>query len=319
VALDLDKLSIQEIRTRLLPDDGPVSGQVLQALRRDGRRGVRQIYVALKKRHDQERRERARLDGMLNFERVLWRTGVQYVAGVDEVGVGPLAGPVVAAAVMFAPGSVVPGVDDSKRLDPETRAAVAERIRGHALGIGIGQASVEEIDSVNIYHAGLLAMQRAVGALPLAPQHVLVDARTIPGIGMPQNPFTKGDGMNFSIAAASIIAKTHRDALMIELDCRYPEYGFARHKGYSTPEHQSAIRRYGPCPLHRMSYPFIQELRGQYSPAFYALRERLAGSCSAARLKAVERAIARDGVELSEHEKRKLRLVLARRWARNGS
>jgi ribonuclease HII len=318
VALDLDKLSIQEIRTRFLPDDAAVSPHVLQALKRDGRRGAQQVYATLKKRYEIDRRERTRLDGMLNFERVLWKSGVQHIAGVDEVGVGPLAGPVVAAAVIFAPGTVVPGVDDSKRLDAEARDVVAAQIRQCALGIGIGQASVEEIDTINVYHAGLLAMQRAVESLPVAPQHVLVDARTIPGIGVPQNPFTKGDGMNFSIAAASIIAKTHRDGLMTELDSRYPEYGFARHKGYSTPEHQAAITRYGPCPLHRMSYPFIQELRGQYGAGFYALKEQLAGARTGAQLKAVERALADDGAGLSENEMRKLRLVLARRWAKCG-
>lgn len=314
MALDLQKLSIQELRSRFLPDDVPVSGQLLQALRRDGRRGAQQVYAVLKKRHEQERREHARLDGMLNFERVLWKSGVQHIAGVDEVGVGPLAGPVVAAAVIFAPGTVVAGVDDSKRLDVDARTQVARRIHEQALAIGIGHASVEEIDSVNVYHAGLLAMRRAVEALPVSPQHVLVDARTIPGIAAPQNPFTKGDGINFSIAAASIVAKTHRDALMIDLDTSYPEYGFGRHKGYSTPEHQTAIRRYGPCPLHRMSYPFIQELRGQYSQHFYALREQLAGARSGAQLKTVERVLDRDGADLSENERRKLRLVLTRRW-----
>lgn len=314
MALDLQKLAISEIRARLLKDDGPVSPQLLNALKRDARRGVRDLYTLAKRRADRAREERARLDAMLNFERVLWKSGVKYIAGVDEVGVGPLAGPVVAAAVVFAPDTSIDGVDDSKRLDPERRRELADRIRGSALGIGIGAATVEEIDRLNVYQAGLLAMRRAVEALPLPPQHVLVDARTIPGVAAPQNPFTKGDGINFSIAAASIVAKTHRDRLMEECDPQYPEYGFARHKGYSTPEHQAAIRRYGPCPLHRVSYPFIRELRGQYSPLFYELQALLGRARTAKQLDAFERRFKTCSEELGEHEARKLKLVLSRRW-----
>lgn len=314
MALDLKDLSIKEIRSRYLSGGVPVSTPLLNALRRDEREGVRQLHSVLKKRYAEERREQARLDGMLNFERVLWRSGIRHVAGVDEVGVGPLAGPVVAAAVVFSPDTIIAGVDDSKRLDADARTALAAEIRARALGVGIGSASVEEIDRLNVYQAGLLAMRRAVDALPVAPQHVLVDARTIPGVSAPQNPFTKGDGINFSIAAASIVAKTHRDALMMELHERYPEYGFERHKGYSTPEHQAAIRRFGPCALHRMSYPFIQELRGQYSPGFYQLKEQLASARTARALNAIERRLKGDGVALGEQERRKLKLILLRRW-----
>lgn len=314
MALDLKHLSIKEIRARFLRADAAVSAQLLQALRRDERSSVQALHAVLKKRYALARREQQRLDGMLNFERVLWRSGVRHVAGVDEVGIGPLAGPVVAAAVVFAPGTRIAGVDDSKRLDAATRAALARAIRRQALGIGVGVASVEEIDRLNVYHAGLLAMRRAVEALPLAPQHVLVDARTIPGLTVPQNPFTKGDGINFSIAAASIIAKTHRDSLMERLDRDYPEYGFRRHKGYGTPEHQRAIRRYGPCALHRMSYPFIQELRGLYSPRFYRLKDQLARARSRAKLKSIEDKLKADGAGLSEAERRKLKLLVARRW-----
>ncbi len=314
MARDLKNLSIKEIRTRYLREDVPVSAHLLSALRRDEREGARQLHAALKKRYADERREQTRLDAMLNFERVLWRSGVQHIAGVDEVGVGPLAGPVIAAAVIFKPGTAIARIDDSKRLDAGARAELAAVIRREATCVGIGAASVEEIDEINVYRAGLLAMRRAVEALAVAPQHVLVDARTIPGVNAPQNPFTKGDGINFSIAAASIVAKTHRDALMEELDRAYPEYGFRQHKGYSTPEHQTAIRRFGPCPLHRMSYPFIKELRGQYSAQFYQLKERLARAPSRRTLQAVERRLELDGVSLSEHERRKLKLILTRRW-----
>ncbi|MFP5349627.1 MAG: ribonuclease HII [Gammaproteobacteria bacterium] len=314
MARQLDQLSVQAIRERYLNDAAPVTMQTLNALKRDPRDGVQQVYAALKKRYARERAERTRLDAMLNFERVLWKSGVEHIAGVDEVGIGPLAGPVVAAAVVFPPGAQVPGVDDSKRLDADTRAELDRAIRACASGIGIGVAEVSEIDAINVYQAGLLAMRRAVEALPLPPQHVLVDARTIPGVNAPQNPFTKGDGINFSIAAASIVAKTYRDRLMEATDPQYPEYGFARHKGYSTPVHQAAIRRYGPCPLHRLSYPFIRELCGEYSPRFYALQKQLAGARSARDLERFEHQLKDATATLSHAEQKKLKLVLHRRW-----
>ncbi len=314
MASGLSKFSIEEIRERYARADEPVTPQALNKLKRDPRQGVRQIYTSLKKRYERDSAERTRLDAMLNFERVLWRAGVQHIAGVDEVGMGPLAGPVIAAAVVFPPHTELPGIDDSKRLDLEQREAAEQRIRGAAVAIGIGRAEVEEIDSVNIYHAGLLAMRRAVEALPLRPQHVLVDARSIPGVDAPQNCFNKGDGINFSIAAASIVAKTHRDRLMDELAQSYPAYGFDRHKGYSTPEHQNAIRTLGPCAIHRKSFTYIRELCGEYSALFYSLKERLDAAAAHADLQALDDELAACGAALAEHEQRKLKLVLSRRW-----
>src|SRR5207253_7512878 len=168
-------------------------------------------------------------------------------------------GPVVAAAVMFPPDTYIARVDDSKKLDAETRASLAEEIRAKASGIGVGISSVEEIDHLNIYHAALLAMRRALDALPRRPQHLLVDSRTVPGVAMPQNPFNKGDGINFSIAAASIIAKTERDRMMVELDGQYPGYGFAAHKGYPVPEHRESLLKLGRSPVHRLSFPVLRE------------------------------------------------------------
>jgi ribonuclease HII len=310
----LGRLSIEEIRERYARAGEPVTPQALNKLKRDPRQGVRQIYAALKKRYEREFSERTRLDAMLNFERVLWRAGVQHIAGVDEVGMGPLAGPVIAAAVVFAPHTELPGIDDSKRLDLEQRADAERRIRATALGIGIGRAEVDEIDTVNIYHAGLLAMRRAVEALPMRPQHVLVDARSVPGVDVPQNCFNKGDGINFSIAAASIVAKMHRDRLMDELARSYPAYGFERHKGYSTPEHQDAIRTLGPCAIHRKSFTYIRELCGEYSPLFYDLKARLDAAAAHADLQALDDELGAHTPALAEHEQRKLKLVLSRRW-----
>ena len=257
-----NELSIEETRRRYLEGSEPVSARILSRLQRDPRQGVRRLYTLLKKRYERERQERLRLVAMRHFEELLWKSGVNDVAGVDEAGVGPLAGPVVAAAVMFVPGTHIAGVDDSKRLDAATRALLAQEIRAKASGVGVGMASVEEIDRLNIYHAALLAMQRAVEALPRPPQHLLVDARTVPGVDIPQNPYNKGDGINFTIAAASIIAKTTRDALMCEFDSLHPGYNFATHKGYPTPEHCRLLKELGAAPIHRRSFARVREALG---------------------------------------------------------
>ncbi len=249
MARRLAQLSLKEIQGKYAGDGVAVSATVLRKLQRDPRTGARKLYKALSKRYEEQKKERNRLEAMLHFERLLWKAGIQYIAGVDEVGIGPLAGPVVAAAVVFPPGIEIDGIDDSKVLDEESRLRLDAEIREKAAAFAIGVVDVEEIDRVNIYHAGIRAMQLALSSLPVAPQHILVDSRTIPGFSQPQNSFDKGDGINFSIASASIIAKVYRDRLMTELDRRYPGYGFASHKGYATPVHQRAIRDLGPCPI----------------------------------------------------------------------
>jgi ribonuclease HII len=182
------------------------------------------------------------------------------VAGVDEVGVGPLAGPVIAAAVVLPQNVRERGVDDSKRLTASQREDLAGRIGAVALAVGIGIAEVEEVDRLNVYHAALVAMRRAVESLSLVPERLLVDARTIPGIDMPQTPMVRGDQRSYSIAAASIVAKVRRDSLMRDLDAVYPGYGFGRNMGYGTAEHLAAIERLGPCPVHRRSFSPVRQL-----------------------------------------------------------
>jgi ribonuclease HII len=188
-------------------------------------------------------------------ERLLWSAGIARVAGVDEVGMGPLAGPVVAAAVVF-PADRVPlrGIADSKLLQAPARAAAAEAIRAAALEIGLGVVEADEIDRLNIYQAGLQAMRRAVAALATPPEHLIVDARHIPGLDVPQMRYVRADAIVYSVAAASIVAKVHRDAVMQSFDAVYPAYGFARHVGYATREHLRALAEYGPTPLHRRSF-----------------------------------------------------------------
>ena len=199
---------------------------------------------------------------MLRFEQALWALGTLHVAGVDEAGMSPLAGPVYAAAVIFEPGTRIADVDDSKKLSPEQRERLATEIKSTAAAWCVGVASAEEIDRVNIYWAGLLAMQRAVEGLALRPQHLLIDARRLKELPIPQERIFKGDARSLSIAAASILAKTSRDAKMRELDERHPGYGFARHKGYPVKEHSEALRRLGACAEHRRSFGPVRVVLG---------------------------------------------------------
>jgi ribonuclease HII len=180
---------------------------------------------------------------------------VVLVAGVDEAGRGPLAGPVVAAAVILDPGKrKIRGLRDSKVVPPPRREELAARIREHAVAWAIGTADVGEIDTLNILWATMLAMRRAVEALAVAPHEVLVDGDRVPRVGCPAFPIVKGDRDIAVISAASIIAKVTRDAMLVEFDREYPQYGFAQHKGYATPEHLAALDRHGPCPIHRKSF-----------------------------------------------------------------
>ena len=176
------------------------------------------------------------------------------VAGVDEAGRGPLAGPVVAAAVILDPRRPIVGLADSKTLTAARREALAREIRQHASAHAVAQANVAEIDALNILHATMLAMRRAVEALGVAPDEVLVDGNRCPDVAYRVRAIVKGDRDIAAISAASILAKTVRDALLVELDAAYPAYGFAQHKGYPTPEHLAALARHGPCPAHRRSF-----------------------------------------------------------------
>jgi ribonuclease HII len=198
--------------------------------------------------------DRARLKRLLSRERALWRRGVRCVAGVDEAGLGPLAGPVVAAAVIMSPGRGIPGVDDSKKLTAMQRASREAEIRARAVAVGIGIAEVEEIARINIYQAGLLAMRRALDDLAVPPEMVLLDARLLPDLPWPQEALIRGDAQIHCVACASIVAKVFRDRLMEEYDRLYPGYGFARHKGYATAAHRSAVADRGPCPIHRRGF-----------------------------------------------------------------
>jgi ribonuclease HII len=187
------------------------------------------------------------------FEKAAWAVGATLVAGVDEVGRGSLFGPVTAAACILQPDYRIRGLRDSKLLDEADRETLAARIREHCIAWAVASIDVARIDQINIYHASRLAMKEAVAALNVRPDHLLIDAMRIE-FDCPQTPVIHGDALSISIAAASIIAKVHRDAIMREWDPVYPEYGLARNKGYYTQRHLKALREHGPSPMHRQSF-----------------------------------------------------------------
>ena len=193
---------------------------------------------------------------------------VPFLCGVDEAGRGPLAGAVFAAAVILDPARPVQGLADSKLLDPARRGRLAEAIRRDALAWAVASATVAEIDELNILRASLAAMARAVECLGVDPGEVVVDGLHVPGTRWPERAVVKGDRLVPAISAASILAKTARDAEMAELDLRFPGYGFARHKGYPTPEHLAALRALGPCEIHRRSFGPVREAIRQRLLAF---------------------------------------------------
>lgn len=188
------------------------------------------------------------------YENQCAEQGYSSICGVDEAGRGPLAGPVCAAAVILKPNDIIEGVNDSKKLSEKKREALYDVIKDRAVAYSIAFASVEEIEELNILNATMLAMKRAVEGLPKAADYAIIDGNKIPDLSIPCSAIVKGDANSMSIAAASILAKVTRDRLMLEYDKEYPQYMFAKHKGYGTKVHTQAIREYGPCPIHRMSF-----------------------------------------------------------------
>lgn len=199
-------------------------------------------------------KESERLDTMLEFERELYSKGIILIAGVDEAGRGPLCGPVVAAAVILNPNEKIAGVNDSKKLTEKKREELFSVIKEKAIAYSVGIVDEKTIDKINILEATRLAMKKAVEGLKEVPGHVLVDAEKHVPINIPYTPIIKGDAKSESIAAASIIAKVTRDHMINELDKKYPEYHFAKNKGYGTREHIAAIKEHGLCEIHRKTF-----------------------------------------------------------------
>ena len=252
--MELARVALAELKARYSRGAPAATPDVLRALRADRREGARALADSLAARARRESFERSRLYGLFALERELADRGHARIAGVDEVGMGPLAGPVVAAAVILPSDAWLPGLDDSKRLSRAARERLAREIEQVAVEIAFGSVGPDEIDRLNIYQAGLLAMRRAVEALGAPPDALVVDARRVPGIACRQESLVGGDSRVAAIAAASIVAKVWRDARMAELDRHHPGYGFARHAGYGTPEHLAALSLLGPSPIHRRSF-----------------------------------------------------------------
>ncbi len=262
----MSKLPLAQLREHVARlEDEEETERLARALQGDSRAGARGLGERTLRRIEAERADRRRIAALFEGRARLLLQGCRTVAGVDEVGVGPLAGPVVAAAVALPEKVDLPGLNDSKKVSVAGRERLAAAIREQALGVALGEVSALEIDRMNIFRAGLEAMRRAATALVarLEVDHLMVDARTIPDLEIPQTSLIRGDAIDGSIAAASIVAKVYRDGLMQKLEVDYPGYGFGRHMGYGTAEHIRALGRLGASPAHRQSFAPVAATLGR--------------------------------------------------------
>lgn len=252
--MKIANMSIKEIEKLVMQSP---SEELLERLKHDNRKGVQRLIQKVMKRQEQQQQLHEMYIQMSTYERKLKEAGIQLIAGVDEVGRGCLAGPVVAAAVIL-PDEPILGVYDSKKMSATKREQLCEQIEEKGQ-VGIGIVTPQEIDQMNIYEATKLAMQKAIAACSSKIEHILIDAMNLP-ISIPQTSLVRGDQKSISIAAASIVAKVKRDEMMKQLAKQYPAYGFDRHVGYGTKEHLIALKKYGATPVHRYSFSPVSEL-----------------------------------------------------------
>lgn len=252
----LSKMSVREIEEAMLKDPSP---RLLQACQNDSRQGVRKLAERFLKSQQAQALEEARIQKMLTEEKKLWQQGYLLLAGIDEAGRGPMAGPVVAAACILPAKFDLPGLNDSKLLSESKREKLFAQIQAQAVAYALGSAEPAEIDALNILESTKLAMKRAVEGLKVRPHYLLIDALTLPTVKLPQLGLVRGDQLSATIAAASILAKVTRDRIMVELSSVYPGYMFAKNKGYGTSEHKKALRRLGPSPIHRRSFAPVRQ------------------------------------------------------------
>ena len=251
---NLSSLTINEIKAYLFSKE-KLSARELDILKSDRRKGVQKLLSSFLKQRKKARNEEEYLHKLMAKERLLHERGYELIAGVDEAGRGPLAGPVVAAAVILDPGeNCWAGINDSKQLAPQAREELYEIVVKNAKAVATAVADVSLIDEINIYHASLRAMRLAVEKLMPQPDYVLFDGFNVPEVYIPQEAVIGGDARCLSIAAASIVAKVTRDKIMLEYDREYPGYGFDRNKGYPTAEHREAIKTLGLSPIHRRTF-----------------------------------------------------------------
>ena len=244
--------SIGSIRERIKACPEDALEALLAELASDERAGVQSLIASGRKRIAAYEKELARTEQMWHYERLY--PDREFIGGIDEVGRGPLAGPVVAACVILPKDCKLLYINDSKQLSEKKREELYDRIMEEAVAVGIGSSSQELIDEINILQATYAAMREAISKMSVQPDQLLVDAVHIPGIAIPQRGIIKGDAQSINIAAASIVAKVTRDRLMVEMDAKYPGYGFAGNKGYGSAEHIAALREKGPCEIHRRSF-----------------------------------------------------------------
>lgn len=250
--------TIKEVKERLAMID-ELDHPLFEELILDGRAGVQAAISKRKRELQKQVDEDLRLEKMLAYEKELYTQGIQLIAGVDEVGRGPLAGPVVAAAVILPENCKIPGLNDSKKIPKSKHKEIYEAVLQNAIAIGIGVKDNQVIDQVNIYEATKLAMMEAIGQLEPQPQHLLIDAMKL-DLPIPQTSIIKGDANSLSIAAASIVAKVTRDQMMEEFDREYPGYDFAQNAGYGTAKHLAGLDKLGVTPIHRRSFEPIKSM-----------------------------------------------------------
>ncbi len=246
--------SVKEIKEIIDNLDTNKYLEYIEILKSDERKSVQSLALKMAKKLDAIRKESERLEMINSYENECYNKGYVYIGGIDEAGRGPLAGPVVAAVVVFKPNTKIEGINDSKKLSEAKRDELFDIIKEQALDYGIGIVNNNDIDEVNILNATYMAMKKAINCLEKTPDYLLIDATTIPGVQVDQKPIIKGDSKSISIAAASILAKVTRDSIMYQYDEMYPEYGFKGHKGYGTKEHYEAIEKHGITPIHRKSF-----------------------------------------------------------------
>ena len=256
---DLKKYTIKQVEEFFA--QGQVDEEFLAACQQDGRKAV----GTLLRRYQREQADRERVAALYEYERQFWAKGCEFVAGVDEAGRGPLAGPVSVAAVILPHDLYLPKINDSKKISAKVREELYDAIMDKAIAVKAVFVDAKTIDRVNIYQATINGMYESIFGLAQEPQAVLIDAVKLENLNIPSQSIIKGDAKSASIAAASIIAKVNRDRLMDEYDKEYPAYGFAHHKGYGTAEHIAALRKYGPCPIHRHSF---EPVRSMSDPQF---------------------------------------------------
>ena len=259
--MNIEKFTIKELE-RLFKSE-QADEALAAACRQDGRSAAQKLAERYEKQQARRQAERLRLSAMYQYENEAYSRGRKIVAGVDEAGRGPLAGPVSVAAVILPPNLLLSRLNDSKKLSAGVREELYEKILAQAVSVRQVFIQPELIDRINILQATMRGMYEALAGLEPQPEQVLIDAVHLKELTVPQLSLIKGDARSASIAAASIIAKVARDRLMDEYDKAYPEYGFAAHKGYGTAEHIAALRRYGPCPIHRMSFEPVRSIAAQ--------------------------------------------------------